>query len=438
MDNQKRFYFFLTGLAVALIAGIYFMSTSFAYGVYANDKLIAVVKDKNTVDRVFNDVKSQLKKEYGIDVAFKGDMGYKRLLSRKVTDYNALKKNLLKSLDYKIKGVEIYVDGKSIGIVKNAQVARDVFVDLLKPYAIKKSEGKISGYYIKEKVSFKTKYVDLSEIVSEDKVLDLLKNGVKEAVEVYTVKEGDSLWSIARNFDTYVDTIKKYNPGITENLKPGDTLKLGQEKKYITVVTTQTLKEEREIPHDVKVTYDSNAPYGSVAIKQNGENGKKIVEVVAVMENGVKVAEKIINETIIKNPVTKIIVKGTNRMVATGTFLYPSRGGISSRFGMRWGRMHTGVDIAATYGSPVEASDGGKVVFAGWESGYGKLIKIDHGNGFVTYYGHLSSILVKVGQKVAKGDVIGKVGTTGRVTGPHLHFEVRKNGVPQNPLKYIN
>lgn len=86
---------------------------------------------------------------------------------------------------------------------------------------------------------------------------------------------------------------------------------------------------------------------------------------------------------------------------------------------------------------PIKASDGGKVTFAGEKGTYGKLIIIEHGNGYTTYYGHASSINVVVGDKVSKGQTIGKVGTTGRVTGPNLHFEVRKNGVPLDPQKFL-
>jgi murein DD-endopeptidase MepM/ murein hydrolase activator NlpD len=104
---------------------------------------------------------------------------------------------------------------------------------------------------------------------------------------------------------------------------------------------------------------------------------------------------------------------------------------------MRWGRSHTGIDIAAAYGSAVKASDGGVVIWVGYEGGYGKLIKIDHGANYVSYYGHLSKYNVKVGQKVYKGEKIGAVGNTGNSTGPHLHFEIRKSGVVTNPLKYL-
>jgi len=116
----------------------------------------------------------------------------------------------------------------------------------------------------------------------------------------------------------------------------------------------------------------------------------------------------------------------------------PTYGSLSSRYGTRWNRQHQGIDIAASQGTDIYAADAGIVEYSGWESGYGYLVKINHQNGYVTYYGHCSKLLVSKGAVVEKGDLIAKVGSTGRSTGPHLHFEVRLNGVPQNPLNYIN
>ncbi|MFZ5786208.1 MAG: DUF5930 domain-containing protein [Acidobacteriota bacterium] len=109
----------------------------------------------------------------------------------------------------------------------------------------------------------------------------------------------------------------------------------------------------------------------------------------------------------------------------------------TSPFGRRWGRMHEGVDLAGSMGSPVLATADGVVVFAGWESGYGQLVRVKHDFGLETRYGHLSEIRVKVGQRVSRGDRIGDMGNSGRSTGTHLHYEVRVNGTAINPMTYI-
>jgi murein DD-endopeptidase MepM/ murein hydrolase activator NlpD len=121
----------------------------------------------------------------------------------------------------------------------------------------------------------------------------------------------------------------------------------------------------------------------------------------------------------------------------SGQFIWPVNGPITSPFGPRWGSFHPGIDIGVPYGTPIHAAAAGRIVYCGWESGYGNLVMIDHGGGLATLYGHQSSIAASCGQDVAQGQVIGYVGCTGFCTGPHLHFEVRVNGAPVDPLGYL-
>ena len=118
--------------------------------------------------------------------------------------------------------------------------------------------------------------------------------------------------------------------------------------------------------------------------------------------------------------------------------IWPVLGPVTSPFGWRWGRMHEGIDIGAASGTQIRAAAAGTVIYAGWLGGYGNLDVIDHGGGVATAYGHQSSVAVGNGASVAQGQVIGYVGSTGHSTGPHLHFEVRVNGIPQDPLGYLS
>jgi len=123
--------------------------------------------------------------------------------------------------------------------------------------------------------------------------------------------------------------------------------------------------------------------------------------------------------------------------------IWPVEGVLMGGFGQRTdpfsgeGAMHTGVDISAPTGTPVQATADGTVAFAGWYSGYGQLVVVDHGGGYETYYAHLSRFAVVEGQEVRRGDQVGAVGSTGRVTAPHLHYEVRIGGAPVNPHTYL-
>jgi murein DD-endopeptidase MepM/ murein hydrolase activator NlpD len=138
----------------------------------------------------------------------------------------------------------------------------------------------------------------------------------------------------------------------------------------------------------------------------------------------------------------KIIATQAQRSVASlGTsaqgFIWPLNGPITSGYGPRWGRMHTGIDIDGYTGQPIVASKGGRVILASYYGGYGNAVIIDHGGGIATLYGHMSAFGTSNGQTVSQGQVIGNVGCTGSCTGDHLHFEVRVNGSPVNPLDYL-
>ncbi|WP_315674820.1 M23 family metallopeptidase [Clostridium sp. 19966] len=159
-----------------------------------------------------------------------------------------------------------------------------------------------------------------------------------------------------------------------------------------------------------------------------------------------EIKNKVSNQNVNKAK-DKEINQNTNKVIQTSSqnsssanttsMLPPSRGVISSKFGTRWGKMHQGVDIAADLGTPIKAALDGKVIYSSWMEGYGNTIELQHQGEVVTLYGHCSKRIADLGQYVKKGDVIGLVGSTGRSTGPHLHFEVRINGTPVDPQGYV-
>ena len=138
----------------------------------------------------------------------------------------------------------------------------------------------------------------------------------------------------------------------------------------------------------------------------------------------------------IRNAQAGVGSSGTGAPSAAG-LIWPVNGPVVSGYGMRWGRLHEGIDITASTGTPIWAAAAGTVIYAGWLGGYGNLVVVDHGNGLATAYAHASAILVSVGQSVAQGETVSLVGSTGNSSGPHLHFEVRVNGVAVDPLLYL-
>lgn len=124
-------------------------------------------------------------------------------------------------------------------------------------------------------------------------------------------------------------------------------------------------------------------------------------------------------------------------VVNKGLLAWPTEGVVYSLFGIRWGRMHKGIDISGKLGTPIIASKDGRVIFTGTRGGYGKTVMLEHEDDFVTLYAHLNGIKVANGDVVKQGDVIGYMGSTGKSTGPHLHFEIQKDGKARNPLFFL-
>ena len=171
----------------------------------------------------------------------------------------------------------------------------------------------------------------------------------------------------------------------------------------------------------------------------SGRDGEQTVTETSYYLNGEYVGTKSTSEITDYGEPAKVYVGTKERPdgVGTGSFIMPTSGKITSLYGERWGSMHNGIDIGAPAGTPVYASDDGVVTCAENKNSYGKLVKIDHGNGYETYYAHNSELLVSAGETVSKGQLIARVGATGNATGPHCHFEIRYNGEIKNPSNYV-
>ena len=231
------------------------------------------------------------------------------------------------------------------------------------------------------------------------------------------------------------------NPGMDINkLMIGQTLTVTQAVPALEVQNTKTVTYTEEIPFET-ITQESDQYYTTdKKTLVEGVNGVRQITAKVVTVSGKEVSREILNSQTVSEPVDKVVRVGTKKPPAkapTGTMRRPYGGMLTSNYGYRRRGFHTGVDFAGPTGSKVVAADGGTVVFAGWNGGYGRCVIISHGNGLETLYAHNSAITVKVGQKVAKGEQIAKVGNTGNSTGPHCHFEVRVNGKHVNPWKYI-
>ncbi|MBE5944878.1 MAG: hypothetical protein E7258_08170 [Lachnospiraceae bacterium] len=207
------------------------------------------------------------------------------------------------------------------------------------------------------------------------------------------------------------------------------------EKETVTNKLTQTYTYVQEYEEPIQYVYDDTMYKDETVIYQEGEEGSKSVTVMSVYKDGVQTEEKILDTEIIQAAEPEIIYVGTKDRPE---YIIPvTNYVISSGFGPRWGTSHNGVDLAVDMGTPVAASKDGIVTQAGWNGGYGISVYVEHENGVVTRYAHLSELNVEVGQQVSQGDIIAYSGNTGRSTGPHLHFEIRIDGQVVNPLDYV-
>ncbi|WP_372996255.1 LysM peptidoglycan-binding domain-containing M23 family metallopeptidase [Lutispora sp.] len=440
--NKKRFLITGGALAVVLIAITYFAFANNAFAVMINGVEIAKVKDKKLVEELLTVLKQSYEKKNAAEVAFTNQISYQKINASKkeLLEGKALEEELKKHLDYQVECAVIYADDKPIVTLKTKDEAERVLSGVEQYFTQVTETSKIKEKSFSEKVEIKEEFTDISLAMEVEDAQNYIINGTSE-VRIHKVEAGESFWSISRKYDISLEDLQKANPTANpEKIKIGQELNLVVPKSLISVKTIEEVTYTDKIPYEQKLELSSSLYKDQTQVRVKGQYGEKEVKAEVIKINGIESERVILSENIIKEPKDQILVKGTKDpppKKGTGTFSTPTRGTITSRYGYRWGRNHNGIDIAAPIGTPVKAADGGEVIFAGTSGGYGKMIKIDHGAGFVTYYGHLSKISVKVGQKVYKGQVIGAVGNTGNSTGPHLHFEIRKNGSPVNPSKYL-
>lgn len=293
-----------------------------------------------------------------------------------------------------------------------------------------------------EKVEITEAYVSKSLITSPEEAADqITKESQKN--EIYEVQSGDTLSTIANGHGLLVKDVLALNSGMTERtmLHIGDEIIITVPQPELTIMTTEQSTYEEEYFAEVEYVYNDNWYTTKSVTLQEQESGYHQVTALITKRNGVEQSREMIDEVVIKEPVKKIVEVGTQ---TPPTYIKPLSGGRqTSGFGRRKAPTkgastnHRAIDWATPTGTAIWASSGGTVSVAGWQSGYGYVVYINHPDGNQTRYGHLSKILVSSGQKVKQGQKIALSGNTGRSTGPHLHFELRVNGTPVNPYNYF-
>ena len=435
----------MVAVIASMLLGVYKINEirTRGYIVYYGGKQVGIVREKEAVSNLLENLKESLSDIHNCDVVLNEELKFEETHAKDqfITTVDEIENNIKSQLDFSISGYALVVNGQEVGYSKSKEELEQLLNSLKEPYTEQKEENnKILEVSFLEDVNIVEKEFPLNKLSQMDELKNRILSGGEE-VQTHIVEVGESLWTIAKMYGVSVDDLIEANADKDPNkLQIGDEVKLTISKPMLTVVTVEEVEYTAEVDYDVKVEYDSSMYKTQSKVKVKGQKGQNRYLTKVTKHNGKIVDKQVLKEEVVKKPVNELVVKGTKELpkaVATGAFTLPTRGSLSSRYGMRGGRMHKGVDIAASVGTPIYAADGGKVVFAGWKGSYGYLVEINHGNGYVTRYAHCSSINVKVGDRVVKGQLIARVGATGNATGPHLHFEVLRNGVHVNPAGYI-
>lgn len=405
--------------------------TELYYKVYVDGKYVGVVKNPNLVyDKI-----ASLTEKFEASVALVPV--HQRF--EKGASEGDISQAIADAVNPKVTAVMIRVDGQDAVAVEDMTAAQAVIEAIKAKFA--SADNSVKEVKIMQKVDFLTMRVNRDEVRSRESAVSVLLEG-KEKPKKYLVSRGDSLWTIAARNQVTVEKLKAANPQITnENvLQEGEQISINSVEPLVSVETVEEIS--RTVPYEFETVYreDASLNKGEERVITEGQAGEKFQRVQVRKKNGKVYAEVVLSEQVTREKVDKVVVRGTKVPTeASGDWVWPTASrNLSSAYGeRRGGSRHLAVDISAPTGTPVYASNNGRVIYAGWDGGYGNVIRISHGKGVVSVYGHLSSIGVSAGQQVSKGDVIGRVGSTGDSTGPHLHYEVRVNGVAVNPAPYM-
>ena len=426
-NNREKYLRFLAlrGVVPALLT-VFCLALTFLltnqWQVVVDGRVVGVVKDRQAVANFLVEMDTANRTIYPEaeplnEVIIARSYGTRRM------GLSAMQSILTTNLEWGIQGATIALDDCDLVCMAAAADAETV-IDSLKQKVLKQLDELFPDYAlvsigIQEDLKVVEKPVSIATLVDERAATALLNRSPAPADRGLLSRGG------SRSTPS-VDTID-----VAEEREDGEPL--------IHVEAIVEIVESKSIPYKTEYVNDSNLYKGEKKTQVKGVNGLEAVTHEITVINGEKVADEITNVERVKEPVNAVIKQGTRTAVVTGSgrFVWPVKGTITSLYGYRWGKLHQGLDIAANSGTPIAAADSGVVSFSGTRGNYGKLVEIDHGNGYVTRYAHCSALLVSKGEKVSRGQIIARVGRTGFATGNHVHFEVIYQGKNKDPLPFL-
>ena len=446
-EKEKRLHSLMFLGGSCALAGIILFCSFFTIGttVSYDGQVLGRLASKSEAETVRKDLESitsrTLGETYTIDDSLlQYDSGW--ILRQDIEDKAVYEDQLSDEIGLVTSAYCLYVNDVRIGATPYEGALEELLDQLQKAAS---DEDTISCEFA-EDVEIRQEYVPTSEIMNLGYIAELLYS-TKTAEVTYEVKKGDTWSQIAAKNDMSSAELLALNPGYNINkLQIGEVLTLSASVPYLTMTVVKQERYLDDVSYNIEYTDSADLYQGDYKVTSKGEYGKADVMAKTTYVNGEETERTILSSVTLKEPVTEYRLRGTKvrpTWMPTGSFRWPTSGRISSYFGGRkspggiGSTNHKGIDIAVPRGTPIYAADGGTVTYSGWMSGYGYLVQIDHDNGYVTRYGHNSSLTVSVGQHVYKGQQVARAGSTGNSTGNHCHFEVRYNGVAKNPLNYL-
>ena len=460
----------IAAFAIFLITINYWNSVTFALEVTYNNQSIGYISNEAVYIEARDLVKDRLSssayvtanddKNVDTPVAQTPDFNAEYSLSlvslNELNDAQAISDKIIEnSVDNLTHACGVYIDGEFICAVKNEADAKTVFYDIIAPY---EEDAEENGYVVgfAETIDYvQGLYRDDSTVMWDASRLRETLDGSKEAQKVYIAVEGDSLESISDETGISEKQLQELNPDYDfDEINQGDLIVTKKSVDFVSIKKIVTSSKTEETSYKVVKKYDASKYSGYRSVIQKGVNGTERIITTRIYINDVLVDTVYDYETI-KEPVDEIVMVGSKTSfngvyigeASNYGFLWPAPSchSVSSPYGWRSSGWHNGIDLVkyggGAHGTPVIASKSGRVeVVQRSNSGYGNMVLINHGDGYKTRYAHMvkGSITVSVGDYVEAGQTIGKVGSTGNSTGPHLHFEVIVNGETRNPKNYIS
>ena len=439
--------------ALALYATVFesVVHRPYALAVQVNGQTVGYVANEATFNLAREDVQERINYAGTDKTEWTIEPTYTISTAHQVMDENQMANAILRSASDEIsEGTALYLDGELTAVCADGTSLQSYINGLLAPYEDEENANVTVGFNravdLEQGIYFNESFQDLTDIENA-------LSGVQQAEKIYKVQAGDTLWAIAQKNDLTFKELCALNTNFkgaplteTSNIQEGDELIVTKEEAMLEVRITKIEVKQEEIPYTTETTNSNELTKGTTKVTQEGENGLRNVTLQNVYDtNGTLLEQTVLSTEIIKEAVPKKVTVGTKKVTSStkyitgsGRFIWPVP---NYKYCSRWySSGHKGVDICAPAGTPIYATASGTVAKAGYNkagagTGYGYSVVVNHGGGYTSVYAHCLSLAVHAGQSVKQGQLIGYVGSTGRSSGNHCHFEIRLNGSyvpPQN------